>query len=178
MDNVIGTPASTVIVDFAIECMGQAGVDIVVISRKREGHEAKLLGKLVDAEFIELNCFQLDTGTSIELLQALGIVEPSDELVQLGQNLLNLEIIAKIRSETPDFCLNGVTDEIDLWNKLLDVIEEREVGSQDMTIAEDLVPMAAKLAREGLNQDDRTFMVNPPLSRSLKRLISWGMTCS
>ena len=174
-DNIISLPASMVLADFAVECLGQNDVDILVISRKKESHEVKLLERLNNAGFIELNCFQLDSETAMGIFGKLGIVNPSEELIQLGQNLLNLEIIAKIRSQSPNFSLNKLTDEIDLWLKFIEILEERESGSQDLMEAEGLIPIAAQLAQAGLNEDGRTFMVGKPHPRAIRRLVSWGI---
>ena len=129
-DNIIGLPASMVLVDFAVECLEQYGVDILVISRKKEGHEVKLLEKLINTGFIELNCFQLDSETAVSIFKELGIANPSQELIQLGQNLLNLEITAKICAQSPKFSLNSLTDEIDLWLKFLEFSRSEKVDQK------------------------------------------------
>ena len=178
LDNVIGLNASMILVDFAIDCLEQEGVEILVISRKKESHEVKLLDKLIKKGYIELNCFDIDMETTVDLLKELGIANPSDDLIQLGQNLLNLEMIANIHARSPNFSLNSLTHEIDLWIKFLEILEERESGSQDPLEAESLIHTAVKLARDGLNTDGRNFIVERPHSRALKRLISWGIILS
>jgi hypothetical protein len=175
LDNTIGSQSADVLVDLALDCCGREGVEVVVISRNREGHESKLLDSLTANGFLELESRSLDEGKTERLLQQLGIPKPSRDLIVLAQNLLNLELIGAIKSEVAGFDFAGVMDEIDLWERYLGVLEDREnVGSGGHS-AEQIVADAVALAKEGLTSDDHTFRLGLPIPRPHLRLVSWGI---
>jgi hypothetical protein len=170
LDNVAGSVSATVLVDLAIDCSKLEGVEVVVISRKREAHEAKLLEGLIGEAFVELTSYPLNEGKVRKALDQLGILQPSDDLVDLARNLLNLELIGKIIQEQSDFDFSALMDEVDLWEQYIQTLLERESSRES---AEQIVEEAVKLAREGLNNEDRTFCLDIALPHPHQRLISW-----
>lgn len=175
LDNTIGSESANVLVELALDCGEREGVEVVAISRNREGHESKLLDRLTAGGFIELESRPLDETMTESVLKQLGIAEPSPDLITLAQNLLNLELIGAISAGVAGFDFAGVMDEIDLWERYLGVLEEREnVGSGGHS-AEQIVADAVALAKEGLTSEDRTFRLGIQIPRPHRRLVSWGI---
>jgi hypothetical protein len=175
VDNIAGSVSAELLVELAIECSTLEGVEVVVISRKQEGHETRLLDRLAGEGFVELTSYPLSESKASEVLLQLGIVQPSLELVTLGQNLLNLELIGSIKQEQPDFDFTTLTDEIDLWQRYIEVLVEREAVGSSAYEAEQVIAAAVQLARDGLNSDDRIFSLDIALPLPHQRLISWGI---
>jgi hypothetical protein len=53
-------PIAKILIELAIKCSKAQGIQVVVISRKRESYEAKLLDNLLQNDFVEIECRQLD----------------------------------------------------------------------------------------------------------------------
>lgn len=166
LDNVIGLGVAHRLVELATDCCRAEGVDVVVICRSREPHEAQLLNAFPNDVFVELTSHSLSVTRSGEALVGIGIHHPSAELVELGRNLLNLELIAKIKMETPSFDFSTLADEVDLWEQHRQVLE---------TEGEQIVADATALAYQGLRNQNRTVALSYPISQPHRRLISWGV---
>jgi hypothetical protein len=175
VDSIAGLPSAEVLIDVVAEC-GRHGVcDVVVLSRKRETHERRLLDRLATSGFVELTSYPLSMEQSADLLQELGIYQPHERLVVLGQNLLHLDIIGSIQARQPDSSLSAVESDLDLWQQYIHVLLAKEtvgVGSRE---AEKIIVAAGELARQGLNSSDRSFRLRRPLPREHERLMSWSI---
>ena len=167
LDNVVGSVAAGLLVEVMVECHGLGGVEIVAISRKRESQEAKLLQLLLSAGFAEVTSHPLNENRAREALQQMGIAEPTQELVELGRNLLNLEIIGTIKEREPLFDFSSITDELNLWEHYRESLVERE--------GEEVIAEAVKLARDGLSHPERMIELDYPCPQSQRRLISSGV---
>ncbi len=174
LDNAVGLPSARVLTELAIDCSTLPGVEVVVISRNREGHESKLLSELTAAGFSELESRQLDQATASSLLAELNI-PTTEQLTKLAQNLLNLELIAQIKLENVSFDFSTIVDEINLWEKYIDALAERESTGSGGYPSEGILAEAVRLARQALNSDEGSFVLGLPLSRSTIRLGSWGI---
>ena len=175
LDNIAGSAAAKILVELAVESSALEGVEVIVISREREAHEVKLLERLASEGFVELTSYPLDESKAAEVLAQLGISQPSPELVILGRNLLNLELVGRIKQEQPTFEFSAFMDETDLWERYIQVLLEREEVASDSESAEQIIAEAVELAQAGLSSEDRTFLVSSPLSHPHRRLISWEM---
>jgi nucleoside phosphorylase len=169
LDSVVTLPAAKVLTQLAADCSALNGVEIVVISRGEEDHEAKLISALTASGFVELESRQLSETDADELLTKLGIGSPSKELIKLAQNLLNLELIAKIKLENHHFDFAAIEDEVDLWEKYVEALIESDSDG------EELLGTVARLSKEAINSDDGSFAVSIPLGRPIIRLESWGI---
>jgi hypothetical protein len=116
----------------------------------------------------------LDDKDVISIFVQLGIDNPNDSLVKLGENLLNLALMAEIISLYPNFNLDQLKDEANLWEKYIEVLRTRE-GVGSFSEGEMLIAEAIKLAKESLNQQDKTVRVKYPFSVFCRRLSSWGI---
>lgn len=171
-DNAVGSASASVLSELAIACGRLENTDVVVVSRKREAHEEKLLEQLTAAGFVELTSYPLSERKVSDALRHFD-VEPYERLVDLSRNLLNLSLIATIKERQPDFDFFAVTDEVDLWEQYLDVLNKHEGAGVDPGAGETLIAEAVKLAEEGLRNSGRTFALEYPHSPAHKRLVSW-----
>jgi len=175
LDNVAGLQSAQVLVDLAVECSKLTGVDVVVVSRRREAHEASLLDRLSSEGFVELTSYPLSEDTAAEILQELGISKPPPGLVALALNLLNLQLIGTIRQKQPRCDFSNLIDEVDLWEHYIQALVEREQVMSGAEAAEEVVAEAVRLAHSGLNSEDRTFCLRHPVPPAHRRLTSWGI---
>jgi len=175
LDSCIGLPSAAVLVEVAQDCCDAEGVEVVVISRKKEAHEAELVANLIRGGFVELTCHALDEGVVIGALEELRISNPSTELIALGGNLLSLALIGAIKQQQPDYNFSDVINEVDLWERYLDVLVQSETVGRGSEDAERIVAEAAHLARRGLNSPDRAVLLSNPPSYRERRLVSWGI---
>jgi len=175
LDNVIGLPVAAVLTDIAIECAVLDNFEVVVICRKKETREARLLERLFSSGFVELESRELDNAGVKQALESLGISSPSLELISRCRNLLNLEIVASIKIEEPDFDFDEMLGEVEIWNAYLKALQQREEDGATLEEAESTMREAVRLATEALRTGEQIFLLDdPPLPRH-RRLISWQM---
>lgn len=175
LDNLIGKESANLIINLALECAEAKAIEVIVISRNKEAHEAQLLRRLTVAGFVEIESRKLREGDVAEVLAKLGINSPTQELVRLGQNLLNLEIICLIRRQRPDFDFSMIGSETALWEQYLEILHERESLADGIDSADLLVATATELARTSLRNGSPTFVLEPPIKPVERRLDSWGI---
>jgi hypothetical protein len=166
LDYITGSVACQVLVELAVECCEQQGVQVVVASRKTEAQETKLLSMLDVGAFVELTSYPLTMDRARCVLQQLGISDPSKKVTELATNLLNLELIARVKTENPTFDFRAALDEIDIWEHHRLVLEDD---------SERVVAGAIDLARRALSSDRGSFDLDYPLLGPHRRLISWGV---
>lgn len=175
LDNSIGLPSARILVELVLGCLGLEGVEVIVISRHREAQEAELLSQLITGGFIELKSQPLDELKVMDAYNQLGISNPPPDLVVLGKNLLNLELIGKIREKEPCFDFSNVLEEVDLWQSYLEVLRNREAQGSSSHNPEEIIADAVRFAKRGLNSDDRSFEADYPPTSSHRKLVSWGI---
>lgn len=175
LDNIAGLPSETLLIELAIDCSQFEGLEVAVISRLRESHEQRLLERLTNNDFVQLTSHPLSENKAIDALGFLGIIAPPKSLVSLGCNLLNLRIIGKIKEQDPEFDFSTLLDEVLLWDNYVQILlVQEEIGNQPQS-AEQILAEAVRLAKEGLNNEDRSFCLDFPLKPQQKRLISGGI---
>ncbi len=175
LDNLIGKESANLIVNLALECAEEGNVEVVVISRNREAHEARLLRRLTDAGFVSIESRELRVIDVAIVLAILRINSPPQELVRLGQNLLNLEIICSIRRQRPAFDFSVIGNETTLWEQYLEILQERESVANTIDHTELLIATATRLARASLQSGSPTFVLDLPIKPAERRLNSWGI---
>src|ERR1044072_4853079 len=159
LDNVIGLPVASVLADLAVESSRLHGVEVVVVCRKRETHESKLVERLFAANFFEVDSHEITSTLARQALTKLNIDAPKTELVSLCRNLLNLEIVATITSRNPNFDFQEVMTEVELWTAYLDVLQEREEIGSSLEEAELTIREAVRLARGALKAGGQKFLL-------------------
>lgn len=175
LDNVIGSATASVLVELAKTISQYEGVEVIVISRRRESHETRLLEGLTNSGFVELMSQPLTPVESESILQQLGIAEAPAELIQMCCNLLNLSLIAKIKEQRLVASFSSITDEVNLWDQYVHAIIRAETTIYGEHAAHDLIAEAIRLSRLGLSNDGRTFTLDYPPNSAQNRLISWGI---
>jgi hypothetical protein len=175
LDNTVGSRSAELLVDLAIVLKGGPRIEVVVISRNREGHEAKLVRKLQLARFAELTSHPLPDATAAGILRELGLTKPSKDLVELSTNLLNLSLVAAIRESQRAFDFSTVMDEVDLWESYVKALQEREAVGATFEQGEQVIAEAARLAKLGLNDTKRSFRLGYARTPAQRRLESSGL---
>ena len=145
---------------------------MLVISRKREANEVALLQQLRNEGFKEHTSYPLGFRDAELVLERLGIADCPPDLIELGRNLLNLELIARIKLDEPKYDFSQVIEEVDLWERYIESITESERVSSNPQAARQVIAEAMRLARLGLNRADRTFMLDYDITQQQGRLIS------
>ncbi len=174
LDNVVGSRAAELLANLALNNYKMSGVEVIVISRgSKKIHEAKPLEKLVSEGFHEEASSSLNETEARRNLNRLGIMEPSLDLVKLGTSLLNLEVISLLKQEQQDVDFPASISDVDLWEKYLGIIWERESIGQGYDFADTIVAEAKKIARDELMTPDghRGIVLKEPVPQSIKRLV-------
>ncbi len=175
LDSVANSPAGMAFADLAIQASQLPGVEVVVLSRRKEAFETSLLSHLTQSGFVELECNELTEGAVRAALAQIGLACPPDDLVQMAKNLLNLSLVAQIKMELPDFNFETMLDEVALWRGYVDVLQVSESGGPFPDLGERIIGEAYRLAREGLQAENRACVIVAPKSVEQRRLESWGI---
>ena len=167
LDNSIGLPIADVLINLVLQVINHDYIEIVVISRNRESHERHFVDRLIKAGFAELVSYPTNSDVVERALVDLGIDHPIPELIDLGKNLLNLKIIGKITITQLNYDWSIPVTEVDLWIHYIELISE--------TDSEQVIAESIRLAKFGLQSDNRTFILSYPTTREQNRLISWDI---
>lgn len=172
LDNIVGTPAANLVIDLVLNSLTALDyVDVIVISRNQEKSEGRLLSSLLLNSFIELSSSPISETTVVDVFNQIGIKDYTSETVQLGRNLLNLELIGKIQEQLPGYDFRLLTSEVYLWEQYMEIL----VGDEESTIGDQILAEAVRLAKHALSTTEGTFELPYPLLHSQQRLISWGI---
>jgi hypothetical protein len=175
-DNLIDKiRAANQITRLALECAESKVVEVIVISRNKEANEGRLLRPLIQAGFFSIESHEIPEGVVIDVLKRLGIDSPTLELVQLGQNLLNLEIVCMVRQQWSNFDFLTTSSETALWEQFIQILQDRESAANGIDHAELIIARAAVLARISLQASDLTFRLEATISPVERSLISCGI---
>jgi hypothetical protein len=170
LDNIVGFQAVGLILGVLAECRQDSrGVDLVVVCRNKEQHEQKLLRDLLSIGFSEKICYEISEDEVKTILTKISVSKYPQEVIELGKNLLNLELIGQIHRQQPDFDFSILLDEIYLWEEYIRVWSIHE----GVHIGEEMLREASNLAKVGLNHPDGFFEVISPAPVALQRLTSW-----
>ena len=163
LDSVSETDLSKNFVGFLKSIAGIPNIKILAITRSYElqhdpdisslGFQQEEIGRFSDEQ-------------SINFLSQLGIDNPSQVLIDLSNNLLNLSLIAEVIKEST-LASNSLLDEVDLWEQFYNSIKLRE-GEE---VAEDALRIACETALKGERIFSTTFLNN----HSRKKLLSRGI---
>jgi hypothetical protein len=177
LDNIGGTPAAGVFAEVIEEILGAEGVSVLVSCREYELKYRNEYAFLTDSDdFSQVTISTLPDGTVEQVLDELEIVEYSEELVQMGRNLLNLSIIAELKAADIDVQINfsEVKTQVELWDQYQESLVKRETigGGWDEKSGEEVRARAIELAQSGLRDGSRAFPISLRRERADKRLIS------
>ena len=175
LDNTAGRPIADVLVNLAVECAKIPEIQVVVISRRREAYEKKMLDELLRNNFTEIVCHELDEVSAENELQESGFENPSAKLVGICRNLLNLEIVSSVKAQNQAFAFDDIEDEVALWEAYLETLQNREALQSNQVEAERTMTEAMKCARKVLASNEQNFELENPLTPSQRRLVSWNV---
>lgn len=163
LDSIAGTDLCTSLVSFLKAMVNLPNVKILAVSRS---YELKHDPDISSLNFQNIESGNLNPDQATSYLAKIGITSPSQALVELARNLLNLSLIAEVAKSTSNPILD-FTDDINLWKQYYLTIQQRE--------GEEIAEYVLKLAREVTSQGEQTFQINFPKSEYRKRLISRGI---
>jgi len=172
LDNVVGLPAARILLELAADCSDLPRVEIIIISRKQERHEVQLLQRLSTSDFIELHSYPLTEDDVRDALFSYGVSNPKPELISLGSNMLNLELIVSIAKQQTEYDVSSCTSEVELWELYMRSLVEGEELGPNWGGGEQILAEAVMLARQGLQNHGRTFSLDFPPSPAQRRLLS------
>jgi hypothetical protein len=178
LDNAVGHPISQLLVELVIDCATVKGLEVLAISRDREGHESRMLRAFTDRDFVELKCRDISPEQAVELLHRLGIDDPAYEVTELATNLLNLEVIATIKEQSPSRDFSDALNEVALWEEYMNALmarDEQASAFDSFHTAHETAAEATRLANQAVESDIPTFALDEPLVTSHRRLESWGV---
>jgi hypothetical protein len=173
LDSVCGTPLGNIVVEFAIECQKIFQLSVLVISRHNE-IERTLLRNLLESDFEEIKCKKIHEELVRETLFKQGLTNPSSQLIRLCSNVLLLDLLCSIIIDTNSIYIGEIENEIIIWKKYLEFYLKREregTGFSENDIYQGLIRMACK----GLESDDRSFLLEYPLTPIENRYVSQGI---
>lgn len=171
IDTMVGAESIAAMIDLLIDCAGLDGVQVVAVSRRRVAMEERALRPLMNAGFQEIVCRPLTPEVVGEVLAERGLTSPTRELLEIGSNTLNLEIVCEIVNEAGTQQLDDFQDEIALWERYRGVIRERADRNPGMK-GDEFLAEAIRLAIQGLSSPDRSFQIPFPLTSLQARLVS------
>jgi hypothetical protein len=173
LDTMCNSAQGTYIVEFAVECTKLDGVSVVVISRHSE-IESQLLRPLLAGNFVELKCKELQDEVVIKILNDHGMAEPSEKIINLGKNILLLNLICTILIEKDPQTVEVLNNDIDIWIKFFQIYLDRENKNTKISKKE-ILQSLMNLAKKGLSSENRSFILEDPPTILEERFASHGL---
>ena len=165
LDFVKGTDLGRTLVHLLLSVDRNPRVSVLAACRTFDSQQDELLA-LRAARFTTVEVSQLPPAQVRTLLVRAGMRdEPTDELVQLGSNLLLLSLIVDLIRKGRS--LESLVEDIDLWGSYTESIRATE--------GEEAFARALALAKEGLLEGKTDLAPSLPLDVPTQRLISAGI---
>ena len=163
LDCALGHPLYTSLLGLLSTARELANVRVLAVSRT---WQAEADPELARVQFPRVESKPLPSSQVARLLRdPLGIDPPSEVLVELGMNLLNLSLIADLAVNGDD--VTKVSGRLDLWHRYRDSINSREGPGA--------VDKAVQLATASLGRTERELAMAAAPDASTSRLISRGV---
>ena len=163
LDSVAGTDLGKNFTSFLKVLAGIPNIKVLAITRSYELLHDQDISSL---GFQSIESGRLTNEQSYEYLYRLGLTSPSQHIVDLASNLLNLSLIADVVALTPA-PTQDIGNEVELWKQFFVTIEQRE-GDKS-------AEFVLKLAREVTIGGERHFPVQFPNAEIRRRLLSRGV---
>jgi len=141
------------------------GVRVLGVCRM---YEADLTPEISALPCQRLLSAQLQERLALNYLRKLGISAPSQTILDLAVNLLNLSLIASVADAKG--ALEGIESETDLWIRYIESVRERE--------GDDALKVALDLATQNPQPPDGEIEASLIPKRPVRRLISRGVLIS
>jgi len=163
LDSVSGTDLCKGLVSLLGAISGIPNIKIIAVSRSFEAIHDSDISSL---NFSVIDSGHLTTDQTIAYLSVLGITQPSEKIIELASNLLNLSLIADLIPISPNKAKN-ILYEVGLWEQYFTSIMKRE--------GEEIAAFALKLSREMTAKGDHSFSAPFPRRGAWRVLISRGV---
>ncbi len=174
-DSLCGSAALDVLRELVVACAEDEVVVVVVVCREWElQNETQLQRLLSQINFEKVSSEPPSSQTISQILESVGIEQPSEELLRISRNFLNLSLIVQLASEYTDISFSSIKEELQLWDLYRRSIEERETDSKDLQLGEKIVARAIALARTSLHNPS-PLRLSYPKVREETRLTSLGI---
>ena len=160
LDSVAGTDLCKNLVSFIKSMVAIPNLRILAISRTYELQH--------DSDISSLNFQQIESGKLTQeqatlYLAKIGFTSPTQMLIEMSCNLLNLSLIAEVVKTSNNRAL-GFTNDVNLWEHYFLTIQQRE--------GEEIAEYVLKLAREVTSRGEQTFSISFPKSEYRRKLLS------
>lgn len=139
----------------------------VIAVVRRQKSEQKLTLELRQRQFTEVELASLPKSTARDYLITLGVISPSDEIIDLATNLRNLSLIAELVNEGVDASQLG-TSQTQLWERYIARLEHKEDSESALGVIDHGLAIAQAMLMSG-RLDSAV-----PIDQAVKRLLSWG----
>jgi hypothetical protein len=163
LDSVSETELCKNLVSLLKAISGFPNTKILAVSR---AIELDYDSDIASLNFQTLESENLTSEQAIAYLSTLGLHQPSEIIIDLAGNLLNLSLIAEILGDN-NIIAHDIENQIDLWQRYYEIIHKRE---GDKTAA-----FALELAYETAKKGELTFSAPIPFSGLWRKLISCGI---
>jgi hypothetical protein len=163
LDSVAGTNLGKGLVTFLRAVSAMPKVRTLAISRTFDLRNDPDISSL---QFHEVECGQLSGEQAVGYLSKLGVDSPSEALIDLSTNLLNLSLIADIVANA-DNADRDIVSDVNLWKEYFSTIQHGE--------GQDVAEYVLQLARQATSLGQRMFPVSFPKPELRKKLLSRGI---
>lgn len=162
LDSVGGTDLCHTLCGFLKEMSTIPGIKVVAVSRSYDARGRSEI-RTLDFPIIEIKLLSCEKAH--QLLAKLGIEEPSQDLVTLSRNFLNLSLIGSLVKS--GVVVSDVTSEVSLWNRFRESIVLREGPGA--------LAKAVELAQSTMKAQKGDFPLDIAPDDATKQLISRGV---
>ena len=156
-----GTDTARTLCGLAQTASAMGGLHVVLICRTYHARSQDIMAQL---RFPTVEVRPLSRGLVMNLLSRLNVAQPSEVLLTLGENILQLSMIAELARDGVD--VEHISGELELWKVYLHDLEVRE-GQEALVRAMDY-------AVANLQQSKREWYIAKPDSAT-ERLIARGV---
>ncbi len=163
LDTVAGTDLGKNFSSFIKTLAGIQGIKVLAVTRSFELANDPDISKL---EFLKIESGSLSNEQALDYLTRIGLAAPSQVILTLGSNLLNLSLISDVVVLTPDQAPVFI-DEVALWKQYFVSIQQRE--------GDESAEFVLRLARQTAAKGERHFSVEFPDARTRRKLLSRGI---
>jgi hypothetical protein len=163
LDSVAGTDLGKSLIGFLKSLAGLQNVKVMAVSRLYETTKDPDVNNL---GFQKIESGLLSTENAINYLSLIGLSTPSQTIIDLATNLLNLSLISDVISYSQDN-QKAILSEVELWKQFFSTIQQRE--------GDEVAEFVIKLAREKAAIGERTFVVQFPSKEIRRKLLSRGI---
>lgn len=160
LDSITGTDLCKSLISFLKAIVVFPNLKILTVSRTYELQHDPDISSL---NFTKIESGKLTPEQATLYLTQIGITSPTQMLIEMSCNLLNLSLIAEVVKASNNRILS-FTNDVNLWEQYFRTIQQRE--------GEEVADYVLKLAREVTSRGEQTFSLSFPKSEYRRKLLS------